>query len=72
MKFGTLIAMCREAGVKDSDELRTIVGYFDGSPATAYKVDVWPEDRADKANNQPKTIDVKKRPVGDRPWGTAS
>lgn len=62
MTFGTMIAMCRDKGIKDTDDIQCIIGYFDGSPATDFVLDTWPVDHADPSlNKRPKTLDFKRR-----------
>lgn len=61
MTFGAMIAMCRDKGIRDEDEVGCVIGYFDGFPATDFYCDVWPADRAEANLNRPKTIDFRKR-----------
>lgn len=62
MTFAAMISMMRDRGLQDYDEIGSIIGYFDGYPATEFTCDVWPVDRADpNLKNRPRSIDFKRR-----------
>lgn len=42
MTLGAAIAMCRDKGIQDDDELDSIIGIFSGQPAVEFECQVWP------------------------------